>query len=422
MLLHRRQKRVTALDFSSITLLIMLIWFYAGLQDAIADWNFKTYSNYFYIAEPKWAIIVSSVLVLIILLQRPWILYRVPTSIVYWISLMIFVTIFWQLVFPDTYAAIEEFKGRRIAIAVLCLTIILLSNPGSATFARRALVPIGLTLIALNLLDFFFPFSRVPGRAAGLYMNANASAYMLCVTMVLTVTIVPIAWRMILLFLFGLGIFVTFSRSAILMYGVAVSVILVSGTAESTKRLPLNIVALASLVGAALLASTAQSIAEGFLTYLTKDAYSRLLFFASFSVEDDSGLSRLRIAARTFQEILDRPLAGHGLGRLDSYGGLGTHNTYLSLIWQHGLFGVAIVIAFFAALFIPVRGEEAVVRNLFICLVAIQMWFDHNTMSSPSMLMAYAILIASLETRRRGTSANDHHTHELIPFIPKNRA
>ena len=106
---------------------------------------------------------------------------------------------------------------------ILCALIVWLLD-------NRLHRPLGYIMVAvavlgsvLNVYDFFVPtFTKVAGRAAGLYFNPTLSGFMLVLAMTCGLPVLSVPWRWVLLFAASVAIVLTFSRAAWLVLGVTI--------------------------------------------------------------------------------------------------------------------------------------------------------------------------------------------------------
>ncbi len=118
----------------------------------------------------------------------------------------------------------------------------------AAVFLLLALFDTG-----MNALDFIHPrFSNVPGRAAGLYINPNEAGYALALVMLCGIDSVAARLRWLFVLVCGVGVLVTFSRSAWIMWGVTVVWLGWRGRAHNAKW-KLAVMTVSTVVGFGLL-------------------------------------------------------------------------------------------------------------------------------------------------------------------------
>jgi len=188
-------------------------------------------------------------------------------------------------------------------------------------------------------------------RFSGFFANPNEAGMAACAAAVFCLYYLSKGSRPIvhfgLLVLSGIGVFITFSRAAILTYTFVVFVYLLSLLiSKENKRLGY----IAVVIGG-LLASTAggyildknnwDNIQQRRIHSLVEIAGS-----GNVSEKQNSRMYLLRIGGSMIEES---PILGHGLGslqRMQDGNGLGVHNTFLAIQGEVGIFGSLLFIMF----------------------------------------------------------------------------
>ena len=218
--------------------------------------------------------------------------------------------------------------------------------------------------------------------------------------MILTFTVLSSQYRAPFILLTGIGVFLTFSRSAILAWLIAVTGSLLMGKLR-VKDFLLSLSISLLLVVLVLLPRW-----DEFLTTLERDGamnknvQERMAWLMDpTGVSDYSSWERKLIAKRAWDKTADHPLLGNGMG--SSYETIqGTHNQYLSFMQDHGLIGAAILPLLIVAVTWGARGESKRVAVLFGGTFLLLGFFSHNIMNEPHALLLLGLLAAmALESR-----------------------
>jgi O-antigen ligase len=288
----------------------------------------------------------------------------------------------------------QEVRWRFIAIVELMMFMTLFAHEELARLARQAIVVAVLFGVAVNIYELFDPmsFSRVLGRSAGLYMNPNQAGQALVLGMIFGISVLPAWSRAPFILLTGIGIFPTFSRSAILEW-----VIIVVSFMLMRRVRPRDFF-LAVAVSLLLVAVLLLPRLDQFLTTLdssgviNKNVAERLDWFTDpTGVSDDSSWERSYLLKQAWDKTAEHPFLGSGTGTSREVA-MGAHNQYLMFMQDHGLLGAAILPLLVLAVTWGARGE---VRNLAIIFggtVILQGFMSHDILNQLELLMLFALM------------------------------
>ncbi len=208
------------------------------------------------------------------------------------------------------YLLLRTFGLQVNSIGLLLTCIIIFDDPYVLQLTKRAVGIATLVGVLLNIYDFIRPgtFSVIYGRAAGLYMQPNSSGMALVFGCLIGLTVVRGRWgREAFLLCTLVGVVVTFSREAVLAFGV----VLIAGvwaSALSPRRL-----AVVAGIGIGI--------------------------FIAFNVAPAINESRILTSER-FEEA---PLMGEGFGTTLYWQDSQSHNAYLELLADCGILGVLVI-------------------------------------------------------------------------------
>ncbi|MDN5869960.1 MAG: O-antigen ligase family protein [Nitrococcus sp.] len=261
----------------------------------------------------------------------------------------------------------------------------------SAAFALLAAVG-----TAVNLWDFFIPtFSKVPGRAAGLYVNPGIAGSFIALAMVAGITQVPHRLRWFYLLLCGTGVVVTFSRESWIIWGLAVLGLAWQGYLNKGRQRWLVLI-----IGGAVGLGVVVGLFSGFLgdivadsslsSYLTPNTKVRLGIGAS-SLSDDSAQLRENLIYGSLELASRHPWLGYGLGEAVHWDyAVGTHNMYLLFLVQGGVTGLFLYLSLMALLWRASAG----VGKLLMLQIAVSSLFSHNHLDQPAIVLIMAFIVA----------------------------
>ena len=271
---------------------------------------------------------------------------------------------------------------------------------------RQATVAFALLAVfasAMNVFDFLHPtFSDVPGRAAGLYGNANISGAFVPLVMLCGVTVVPRALRWPFLLACGIGTVVTFSREGWLMWGIGVAWLGWHLGGNSRKRRVIA-VTFSVIVGLWFLAAVFLGRIGDWLSgthilqYLDPNTLARL-GVGGLSFSDFAAQQRLDAALYAWHQFQLAPLFGHGIGYVFEWGyPKGPHNMFLRFMAEGGLVGLGLYLGLFWILWRASAGTtRVVVLGFFIASL-----FSHNVMDQPEFILVCTFVMVDAALRRR---------------------
>lgn len=265
--------------------------------------------------------------------------------------------------------------------------------------------------------DFLVPFFYVPqnfilsnpGRAAGLYINANQAGNALVLIGITAMPVISQKLRIYLICAVIFGVVPTFSRSSILMGVVALFFWIKFGYIKGYQ------VVYAIFAGILLFIVGSVFFEYGLSSsdINSSNVTNRLGFFTGESgAQDDSADERLFVAGLAWDIFLRNPFFGIGVGatRMGGVGDWGffqsTHNMYLLNMVEQGIFGLLLYLSFLwlifskGYLFIRYSTNESG-RNIgysIILLAAYYLFiglFSHTLLEESVGFMSLAFLIIS---------------------------
>ena len=387
----------------------MIVAYYRNMLAILAVALFCTgwsvYQSYAYpaLGQPKdWILGLSLLSLPLWLLKSRFKQDFLKVPLVVWCFGFAWVTMLWFLGSSQSEIAWRDARGRLSAIMLMLSCLMIFASPSTVRSARWALVFAVLFGAALNIYEFFVPmtFSLIHGRSAGLYINSNLSGEALVLGMILGVTVLPSFCRGPFLLLTGVGILVTFSRSSIAAWFIAVSGLLFFTKGLRARDLAWTFLASLLVVGIVLLPKLDAILTTMDRTgVINKNTEERLAWLANpFGVSDDSSWSRMYVAQQAWGKFSDHPWIGSGTGTMYESFDIPPHNQYLSYMLDHGVLGAAIVPLLILALIWEARGETRRLGLLFGAIILWLSFFTHNVLTFGHGLVLFALLAAMAST------------------------
>lgn len=319
------------------------------------------------------------------------------TPLFFWCVVFLGLTAILYAVVPTSY--FQQVKERiRDVLLLVTLTSIFLMLRDQLGFLRKALLFAVLMGVLINMISIVHSnfllrnLYEYAARPAGLYINPNESATALIVGMILSITILPMRWRIIYAAIVFVGVLATFSREAVFGWFIVTTIFCFFGVI-GWKKLSLWTTA---FVGASL--SIALLLAKyKVINFYVADYYhqnlKRLVWFVSGSRHDPSLDSRLDLVKQSWNLFLKHPWIGNGIGSTEHWGlHYSTHNMYLYFMDDYGVVGLFLYPSLVWCIF---RDSEGEVRKIAWCMaIFLLFWgmFDHNVTRNYYSLFAMSLM------------------------------
>ncbi len=278
-----------------------------------------------------------------------------------------------------SYDFIRTFGLQVHAIGFLLACVVIFDHPKVLALVKTAVALATLLGIALNIYELFHPgtFSSTSGRAAGLYIDSNASGMALVLGCLVGLTAIRPRWREIFLLLTFAGVIATFSRESILAFA-----ILAAGAAMG-RAISLPRLVVGGAVACALFSAFELSNSLSGTESFRAANFDRL----SFGTSDASARDRLSLDSKMLEEFETAPLFGHGFGTDEYWGEVQrSHDFFLNMLANYGILGVFLI----PALLLSVR-RKAWDSNAFGLVFLIWSFFLHLVLLLPFSLIVIAI-------------------------------
>lgn len=297
-----------------------------------------------------------------------------------------------QLVDPSPE---QSFTRKEEMVLLLTTFGIIYQSSDALKRATKALVFVTLIGVAINVGEFAavggVVFSTVAGRAAGLYEDANLSGSMLVAGMLLSVLRLRPTFRIAYCSVVGIGVLVTFSRSAITLWAIALFGMVAFRWLTPHRKVAAAFVCL-GLAGASQALTTGGWIAAlevvGAGDMLNENTRARI--GSSFLDQHDfSKGEREDIALRALDDWKRSPIFGNGVG-YSGYYPARPHNQYLEVASDLGLVGLIPLL--FLLLLLWRSGSQ--VGVLIAIHVAVSNFFSHNNLELPAVQLAIAMALS----------------------------
>lgn len=302
-----------------------------------------------------------------------------------------------SLVAQQAFITLGEMVMLGFAFATL------MTSPRRVRVASFACMLLALFDIGMNVLDFIHPhFSNVPGRAAGLYVNPNISGMVLAMVMLCGIQSVTARLRWVFVLACGLGVLLTFSRGAWILWGIAVVWLGLHTRTRNAKR-KLAVITVSAALGLGFLLVVFSGALGSHLQntsvakYLDANTLARL-GVGSSSLAGESAASRSDAAEFALQATMQKPLFGHGCGYVDEWGfPVGPHDMYLRFLAEGGVAGLL----YYLLLMVLLWRASSGLGRILVLQILVANFFSHNMLDSPSVIVVITFLLAHGAMQRR---------------------
>jgi len=338
-----------------------------------------------------WQFITIGAGLSLIILRLPSGIPNLPRNYFIWLCVFLGNSIFCFLYSGQGEIEVQALTKSFEVVALLFSFLIIFSGDDAISTIRKALVMVVLFSVVMNFIDFLTPmWSKVPGRAAGLYENPTIAGKMLVLAMVASIPLIPQKIRLIFCAFVGLGVFITFSRGPWLLWGLAMAGLASTGYFIFSARIfSVTFVSLLSgfiiysaLTGGILDIMTAIGLDE----YLTTGTYARLGGGTAFT--DYSTATRAAVAAKAWSVFAENPWFGAGLA-VDQGWVTGSHNTYLRMAAEGGIIRLAIFISLLVILW---KMTDNIGRVLII-VYSVSCLTSHDNLQQPALLVIISLIV-----------------------------
>jgi O-antigen ligase len=211
-----------------------------------------------------------------------------------------------------------------------------------------------------------------------------------------------IAFALLVLF----GIFLTFSRGAILGWFTVIAIFIQSGVIPR-KQVLLGAVGITTIIlvfGQVLSNIDMNELQRsGLIKVDIKNITERLEWFQNpLANKEDSADSRVEVVMTAWNMFVEHPILGSGIASTKNLNnwGISTHNMYLLFLTEHGILGIFIFPLLVYAVTWHSRGETKHIALAFSAFILLWGLFSHNIVEDRSILIIFSLMAAMNVTSR----------------------
>jgi hypothetical protein len=331
--------------------------------------------------------------------------------------LLILVTEALQMVGGGRTVATADLAQAVLFVMLLLTTLVVCGERRACRAALWSTAAVSLFSVAMNIYEFTHPssFSKINGRAAGLYMDPNISGSVLVVGMVLGSLAVPPRFRLLFQLTIGVGVLTTVSRGGLIEWLIAFFLLQASRINREKVMHAWGILLVTVVV---LHVSPAWSAVEA---RITSQSTQRGSLFQRLQLVDSEALasdSRFSLAIDAWHMYLDHPVLGYG-NAVPIFGeGLhpqGPHNMFLLMLIQHGVVGGIVLGALIWVLYVLERRSSLLIPFTFSGLLFIQALFTHTMFMQYPYAVGVSLAVVTL-VLHPSQAAEKRRAEAALPF------
>jgi O-antigen ligase len=385
---------------------------------------FTNLSTYHFVSEtslipPYYWIILFGVIGLPLYFSGSFFRLAMQSLMVRWCYGFLMITGVWLLFQPLQSSKVvwQEFSIRLLSIVFMLLMLSVFSTEDAQRWTRRSILFVVLIVIALNIYELFNPltFSLVLGRSAAFYRNPNQCGMALIIGMIFSIGVLPQRYRIIYSLLVALGVFLTFSRAAILGWSISMIAFLVTREISLKRSWLLGVGGTVILIFALIPWWDDLIYQLNNAGVLNSNVVARFEWFKNPTLSDSSASDRQQVLEVAWQKLADSPIVGQGVGAsqnlllVENDMEISSHNQYLNLMVDHGVMGLLILPLMIIALTWRARGEARQISRIFAAYILTLGFFTHNVFELRFIVMSFALMSAMVVTSMKD-QANQQKT------------
>lgn len=296
----------------------------------------------------------------------------------------------------------QQIKNVLLLSLILFIGVILFESE-KAILVQNLILFCTTIGVILNIYELFNPlsFSFNLGRSAGMYMNSNVSALALLVGLVFSISMVKGLWKGPFIGFVGFGVLTTFSRAGMLTYLLIVFMLYVY-----KKFNLISLIVFLLIIYSLFFSFDIFGINDILGTDEMSLMIDRINVFGNGTVtNDDSSYERKRLLEMGIEKYLDNPIFGAGLGAAyeisgAAYSSQSTHNQFVYLLIEYGIFGVFLMFFLFFILaqnyFFLKKSFEI---STFLLVYFTNCFFSHNMFDNFFLLIIISFIPKYREKR-----------------------
>ena len=342
----------------------------------------------------------------------------IPSELIIWcagylgISLFSFMLVLcFYAEYPFAKESFQEVRTRILSESFLIITYLFFAKSPQIQNLTRVAICLAVLLAVFNNIrevsdPLVFQGLNPSGRAAGYFIDPNRGGCALMLGMIFGMGILPKQLRIAFALLVLFGIFLTFSRGAILGWFIVIPIFILSGVIPR-KQVLLGAVGITTIIlvfGQVLSNIDLNELQRsGLIKVDIKNITERLEWFQNpLANKEDSADSRVEVVMTAWNMFVEHPILGSGIASTKNLNnwGISTHNMYLLFLAEHGILGIFIFPLLVYAVTWHSRGETKHIALAFSAFILLWGLFSHNIVEDRSILITFSLMAAMNVTSR----------------------
>jgi O-antigen ligase len=342
----------------------------------------------------------------------------IPSELIIWcagylgISLFSFILVLgFYAEYPFAKESFQEVRTRILSESFLIITYLIFAKSPQIQNLTRVAICLAVLLAVFNNIrevsdPLVFQGLNPSGRAAGYFIDPNRGGCSLILGMIFGMGILPKKLRIAFALLVIFGIFLTFSRGAILGWFIVIAIFIQSGAIPRKQVLfwAVGITTIILVFGQVLSNIDLNELQRsGLIKVDIKNITGRLEWFQNpLANKEDSGDSRVEVVMAAWNMFVEHPILGSGIASTKNLNnwGISTHNMYLLFLTEHGILGIFILPLLVYAVTWHSRGETKQIALAFSAFILLWGLFSHNIVEDRSILIIFSLMAAMNVTSR----------------------
>jgi len=325
----------------------------------------------------------------------------------WWIVFYLCMILLW-FILPHNEFSIKDLQRKILSIAsIFIFMIFIFYDDKNTSIVRKAVFVATLVAVFNNIYEFINPYAFTdvilfPGRSSGFYLNPSVAGKVIVIGVILSMTILKKQYRTWFLFFSFVGVFLTFSRAAIIGLMIVYLYMLIK------KQLDFKYSVFIPIVLFVVLSFSLPFLSSYVKTTHTAGAsnvINRVMWFIDPTGHaDHSTGERQYVANKAFDMLAKGPFLGAGLGSTKHWDArVSTHNIYLTTSAEFGILGILIFPLLIYSIIQNARDEAAIIAGIFAIIILYMGFFAHTLLDELDILFAYALIAnLSYKSQRRG--------------------
>jgi len=342
----------------------------------------------------------------------------IPSELIIWCAGYLGISLFSFMLVLCFYAeysfakeSFQEVRTRILSECFLIITYLIFAKSPQIQNLTRVAICLAVLLAVFNNIrevsdPLVFQGLNPTGRAAGYFVDPNRGGCSLILGMIFGMGILPKQLRIAFALLVLFGIFLTFSRGAILGWFTVIAIFIQSGVIPR-KQVLLGAVGITTIIlvfGQVLSNIDVNELQRsGLIKVDIKNITERLEWFQNpLANKEDSADSRVEVVMTAWNMFVEHPILGSGIASTKNLNnwGISTHNMYLLFLTEHGILGIFIFPLLVYAVTWHSRGETKHIALAFSAFILLWGLFSHNIVEDRSILIIFSLMAAMNVTSR----------------------